>query len=143
MTKEKLEELRDLTKNHDEFHVMQTFFFDHFGDHREFADRSQRTRNLTLDAMIQQVLENASPLKKVKMLDPMMMRFVPTDLVHGAARLSGGGLITFYFFGNDNIGMAAIQLNIGSSEPTLFARIKQVEPGGSGAFVKGKDLNMN
>ena len=90
MTKEKIEELRELTKNNDDFALMQTFFFDHFGDHREFADRSQRTRNLKLDAMIQQVLENVSATQKIKMLDPMMLRFVPTDLVHGAARLSGG-----------------------------------------------------
>jgi hypothetical protein len=142
MTKEKLEELRELTKNHDEFSVMQTYFFDHFGDHREFADRSQRTRNLKLEAMIQQVLENVSPLKKIKLINLMMMRFVPTDLVHGAAQLSGGGLITFYFFGNENIGMAAVKTSFANDE-TLFARIKEVVPDGDGALFKKKDLNMN
>jgi hypothetical protein len=142
MTKEKLEELRELTKNHDDFSVMQTFFFDHFGDHREFADRSQKTRNLKLEAMINHVLDNVSPSKKIKMLDPMMLRFVPTDLVHGAARLSGGGLITFFYFGNDNIGMAAIKTSF-ANEETLFARIKEVTPDGSGALFKKKDLNLN
>ena len=134
-----------MTKTHNNFSDMQTYFFDHFVDEQKFIDRSFPVENETVKNLLKSIVEETFGLEsKVRLLDLMILNFEGTDLLHGTGPLSNRGLVTFYYFQNEDIGVAAVA-NGKHDGNMIFSRFKSVklEDNAGGTFVKKEDLNMN
>ena len=122
MTPEKIEALREMTKNHNDFADMTLYFFDHFADFPEFVDDGVKVENSLLRGALEAIAEKIFVGSKRSKIDELVIaKYSNTDLLHGTALTNNMGMISFYYFENDGIGVANIIKTMGNTN-TLFSR---------------------
>ena len=122
MTPEKIEVLREMTKNHEDFSKMSTYFFDNFAESKEFMKSGKEVKNPLIRAAIDALVEKFFTVngKLPEIAGFFTIKYKDTDMFHGSLMTKNMNMITFYYFENDGIGLATIVKKFGGG--TDFTR---------------------
>jgi hypothetical protein len=146
MTTEKLEKLRGMVKNHDNFMETQSFFFDFFADNPKFMSASKPIGEESYKELMNKTLREMPVFKgkSINLRSLRVMKYAQTDLIHGSGFLSSGGVATILFFENEEMGLMGV-VNDFLTGVNHFTRIKIHREDGAngGSFVDKNNLNMN
>ena len=114
----RLEELKRLTLEATDFGVVLEYFFDHFGDHFEFSQIGERTREPILETIIQQT-GNQVFGKVVNVSHVLLTRLPDHGFVHGGFMLDGN-LGTLFFFDEVDTGLMVISMSASGNDTRLI-----------------------
>ena len=121
MTPEKIEVLREMTKNHNDFSDTSLYFINHFAEFPGFIEGREDTENPLLRNALEAIVEKIFVgSKRSKIKNYRSIRYKNTDILHGSLLTNNAGMISFYYFENDEIGLATIIKTRGAE--ALFSR---------------------
>jgi hypothetical protein len=109
--------LKDKLANATDFGDVWTYFFDHFGEDREFIDQGDRADHPFLEAIIAQIGEELFGCK-VAVENLLLTRLPDHDFYHGGFTFAGrmGNVI---YFDDVQTGLLAVLMAGGSSETKM------------------------
>ena len=89
-----------------EFNLVFHYFFDHFGENREFMSLGQEVHNRELESIISRIAGELLGTQ-VLLMKLMLIRVPKQQFVHGTG-IFNGRLATFFYFEDINVGMMAL-----------------------------------
>ena len=129
MALSKLDELRSRLAGATAFAEVWDFFFDHFANNAAFMQVGQRTEQPVLQAAVEGIAEQVFK-RKHDFVDFLVIEIPEKQFFHGCSMLDNGAMISYIFFADINMGMAAVVRSPFGGE-TTFGRfsVAQLKPG--------------
>ena len=125
----KLDELKSRLAGATEFADVWDFFFDHYGNNTGFMDVGERTDNPVIQAAVEGIVEQVFKSKHT-FFEFLVIEVAEKQFSHGCSMLDNGAMVSYLFFSDINMGMAAVVKSLFGGE-TTFARfsVAQMKPG--------------
>jgi hypothetical protein len=111
--------LKDKIAGATDFTDVWNYFFDHFGEDREFIDAGERTEHPFLTALIAQIGEELFG-RKVAVVDVLLINVPSHSFYHGGFMI-GGRVGNVLYFDDVQTGLLAVLMSSASNE-TKFVR---------------------
>lgn len=121
---DRLDKLRDLLINEDEFDVTSKFFFDRLGRDVTSPENGKRAKNPSLKKIVQSIVGGVFNQKVL--LTKYIAIFVPQSRFYHGAFTAAGKMATFFFFKDIHMGMVIISYDK-KEVGTLYARFTTFE----------------
>jgi hypothetical protein len=102
-----------------EFNKVFHYFFDHFGENREFMSLGQQVRHEELEALIPRIAGEILGTKVI-LMKLMLIHLPKQQFVHGTA-VFNGRMASFFYFEDSKVGMMAV-LGPSPNAETKFSR---------------------
>jgi hypothetical protein len=124
----RLDELKSRLAGATSFSEVWDFFFDHYGN-AAFMEVGQRTEQPVLQAAIEGIAEQVFKSKHA-FVDFLVIEIAEKQFFHGCSMLDNGAMVSYLFFADINMGMAAVVRSPFGGE-TTFGRfsVAQLKPG--------------
>jgi hypothetical protein len=125
----KLDELKSQLAGATDFSKVWDFFFDHYGNNGAFLEVGQATENPLIQAAVEGIVEQVFQSKHA-FFDFLVVEVAEKQFFHGCSLLDNGAMVSYLFFADINMGMAAVVKSLFGGE-TTFARfsVAPMKPG--------------
>ncbi len=131
----KIEQLKELLQNSDNFSEIFDYFLRELADHENFLQKCKKANHPKLKQIVKQVAQSALQ-SEVQITRYMLLKFPALPFFHGGF-FANGNLASLFFFQDVDMGLMSISLFPLSSE-TRFTRFRALA-----VDVKGdRDLVM-
>ncbi len=112
-----IRELKEKTRQAQDFGDPWNYFFDHLGENDAFLASGEPVSHPLLSAVVAQIAQQIFK-KTVAPDDALFIRVPGEDFIHGACFV-GGRMLTLFYFEDIDLGLLAVNLG---SENTVLAR---------------------